>query len=162
MACVSDQSNQLPWEHLCSVRSLWVNHNCKCHCWETYNASVLVHVQDAELCHFHWWLLSWAFSKAGPDICFGTKKRSKKNNSSHSSHLTGYTGVLSDEMQGSVMTSELKSLDFVISFPMSYYSQGEGGRGRTGTVRGEMTPPSPSQMRTMGDRYPSESNSFGC
>lgn len=84
MACVSDQSNQLPWEHLCSVRSLWVNHNCKCHCWKTYNISALVDVQDAELCHFHWWFLSWASSLAGTDIWFGSK-REWKNNSSQSS-----------------------------------------------------------------------------
>lgn len=54
----------------------------------------------------------------------------KKNNSSHSSHL--YSVVLPNEMQGSVMTSELKLVDFIISFPMSYYTQGVGWGGAEG------------------------------
>lgn len=45
----------------------------------------------------------------------------------HTFLTCGYTVVLSNEMQGSIMTSELKSVDFIISFPTSYYSQGGGG-----------------------------------
>lgn len=55
--------------------------------------------------------------------CFGTKK-SKKNIILTVLICTRYTGVLSNEIQGSVRTSEFKSVDLITSFPITSYTQG--------------------------------------
>ena len=51
------------------------------------------------------WMILWVFSNLGDSMIL-------------------YTVVLLDEMQGSLMTLELKSVDFIISFLMSYRLQG--------------------------------------
>jgi len=56
------------------------------------------------------WMILWVFSNVGDSMIL-------------------YTVVLLDEMQGSLMTLELKSVDFIISFLMSYRLQGVAGPG---------------------------------
>ena len=56
------------------------------------------------------WMILWVFSNLGDSMIL-------------------YTVVLLDEMQGSLMTLELKSVDFIISFLMSYRLQGVAGPG---------------------------------
>lgn len=104
-----------------------MNHSCKCHCWKTYSAYALVHTKDAELWHFHWYLLYSAFRHSRPNGLVP-----KIENTILNLFLT--MDILLDEIQGSLMTLKLKSVGFLIPNELSLTRCGW-----TRSIREEMT-----------------------